>query len=184
MIQNPYVTEQEIREYCAKQGTGIERDYPCGYDPKTKTDPSEISAETVHIFMYWHRPWQMAYAIKTNMDLRDFDDWQRCQDLFGIDIPYSVEKAGDGYGIENLMCEYLYLFPIEIEFVPGVQDLISGAYKITHTLSTEDALRYLLFQKQNLDPKFVEKMDHAFKTKLGVDLAKMVERRIVTDDRI
>lgn len=71
------LTDKEIRNYCLNQGTGI------SYD---ENNDRIITQETIDYWRSENRIRQFAYAVRTNMDLLDYDEWQAIETkLFGQD---------------------------------------------------------------------------------------------------
>lgn len=71
------LTDEEIRSYCYHQGTGI------SYD---ENNDRIITQEVIDYWRSVNRIKQFAYAVRTNMDLIDYDEWQALETkLFGED---------------------------------------------------------------------------------------------------
>lgn len=180
-MNNPYVSKEETLQYCLNQGTGVEYDRT----PHNSTTEKEIQTAceenrnvryineaTVNILYRWHRPEQIAYAIKTNMDLCDFDDWQTLQDLFGVAMPYSVEKK-----IEAIMMNDVPdLRPIEIEIDPEFRNNIENNYAESMELSICEAIEYALYTK--MDHNIATKIWRAFSNELCIDIRDLIVERI------
>lgn len=71
------LTDEEIESYCLNQGTGI------SYD---ENNNRIITQETIDYWRSVNRIRQFAYAVRTSMDLIDYDEWQALETkLFGQD---------------------------------------------------------------------------------------------------
>lgn len=71
------ITDEEIRSYCLNQGTGI------SYN---ENNDRIITQETIDYWRSVNHIRQFAYAVRTNMDLLDYDEWQAIETkLFGQD---------------------------------------------------------------------------------------------------
>lgn len=178
---NPYISREKVLQYCLDQGTGIEYDKTPHNETTIKenheADHEErkqryVNTATVNILWGWHRPEQIAYAVKNNMDLCDFDDWQALQDLLGIAMPYSIEKE-----IEAIMIrEVPDLRPLEIEPEPEFRAAIKNKYARSNNLSADDAIAYAFYQ--NIDHKVALKISQLIWHKLGIDIAVLTRSRI------
>lgn len=180
-MYNPYISRSDVLQYCLRQGTGIE--YRPTKDNKTTKDEERaavrenrtcryVNIATINILYNWYRPEQIAYAVKRNMDLCDFDDWQALQNLFGVAMPYTVEKK-----IESIMMNDVPdLRPIEVEIDPDFRTAIEDQYAETEELSVENAVMYALCTPVEND--ISAKIAAVFKKELGIDIADLTARRI------
>lgn len=183
MYVNPYLDEDKLLQYCLDQGTGIEykaNDTNRTTDAEIQAAVAEnrpvryVSNHTLNVLYNWHRPEQIAYAVNTNMDLCDFDDWQALQNAFGIAMHYSTEKE-----IENILITREELRPLEISTDADFKRVIEDKYLKGNSLSVDDAIAYMLSQR--VQHKTATQISSVIMRKLSINVTDLIIHRIITE---
>lgn len=115
------VTREEIVQYCLNNGTGIVYSDSDGAET-TESEKKEkciryVSKDTIDWFERHLHPEQVEYAVKNNISLLDFDEWQAIQAVLFANTadPNQTISYKCALAMNCALWEYEDISPMDLE---------------------------------------------------------------------
>lgn len=124
---NTPLTRDEAREYCLNQGTGI----------YYTSNGREVEDDAINWLLNHPRPHQAREAVRRNLDIIDFDEWQAIENVLLTNSPdcntSELIPLDTAFKINSVLWEDLDLSPMELE--PSYEERAKKMYKLELSFS-------------------------------------------------